>query len=78
MMKRYLMGFSRDDNGEIAGTGLPLLVTTNSGSPSVVVQLRGAVEDTLAEQIELCPAVHLAFQQFEPVDLSFGLPLTPR
>jgi hypothetical protein len=36
-----------------------------------------AIEDPLAQQIELRAAVHTPRDQFEPVDLSFRLPLTP-
>lgn len=35
-------------------------------------------EDTVAQQIELGPAVHLPLEQLEPIHLAFGLSLIPR
>jgi hypothetical protein len=35
------------------------------------------VQDTLTQQVKVSPTVHLAFQEFEPVDLPFGLSITP-
>ncbi len=35
------------------------------------------VEHALAEEIDLGAAVHLALEQFEAIDLTFNLPLTP-
>jgi len=36
------------------------------------------MQDTLTEQIELGSAIPLPFDQFEPRDLPFDLPLAPR
>lgn len=54
-----------------------LLGIVDSGSPSVVVQRRRAVEDALTEQVQLRSAVHLPLEHLESIDLSFGLPLAP-
>ena len=36
------------------------------------------MEDSEAEEIKPSPSIHLSFQAFEPIDLTFDLPLTPR
>jgi hypothetical protein len=35
------------------------------------------MEHPRPEQVEIRPPVHLAFDQFEPIDLSFELTITP-
>ena len=38
----------------------------------------GGMEDAEAEEVKLSPSIHLSFQAFEPIDLTFDLPLAPR
>src|SRR5712692_217860 len=35
------------------------------------------MEDSEAEEVKLCPSIHLSFQAFEPIDLTFDLTLAP-
>jgi hypothetical protein len=36
------------------------------------------MENAEAKEIKLSPSIHLPFQTFEPIDLTFDLPLAPR
>ena len=38
----------------------------------------GGMEDAEAEEVKLSPSIHRSFQAFEPIDLTFDLPLAPR
>jgi hypothetical protein len=38
----------------------------------------GGMEDAQTKEVKLSPSIHLPFQTFEPIDLTFDLPLAPR
>ena len=41
-------------------------------------EVLSAVEDAETKEVKPSPSIHLPFQTFEPVDLTFDLPLAPR